>query len=67
LSISPTFYDQVFLRNSIHKKLQTKTGSVEKLHETLSYENAARKMLAELTPGFSKNAPIDHIMQKIKI
>jgi len=39
-----------FLQYLFAKKLQSHTVTREKLHESLSYENRARKMLMKLTP-----------------
>ena len=50
MSISPTFYDHLFSPFHFAKKLQTQTVRTEKLHKSLSYKKAARKMLVKLPP-----------------
>ena len=50
LAISPTIYQQLLRQCPFPKKLQTQTVRTEKLHETLSNEKPARKMLVKLTP-----------------
>ena len=52
LSISTTFYKQLVCRLPFAEKLQTLTVSTEKLHKTLSYENAAHKMLLKSNPVY---------------
>jgi hypothetical protein len=51
VSISPTFYEQLWHQNPFTKKLQAKIVSASKLHKKLSYEKAACKILLKLTPG----------------
>jgi len=49
--ISSTFYEQLLLRNSFSKKLQSQIVIREKLRKALSCEKGARKMLMKLTPA----------------
>jgi hypothetical protein len=54
VSISPTFYEQLLRQNPFPKKLQTEIESTKKLRKKLSYEKAANKILAKLTPVVEK-------------
>jgi len=51
LSISSTFYEQLFCQYSCAKKLQNQTVTRENLLETISYKKGSHKMLTKLTPS----------------
>jgi hypothetical protein len=46
---SPIFYEQLFQRYSLYKKVQTQSVNKEMLSITLSLVKVARKMLVKLT------------------
>jgi len=50
LSISSTFYKQIWRWYSLAKKLLIKTVIREKPRKTLSYQKGAHEMLMKLTP-----------------
>jgi len=57
VSISQTFYEQVFSEFPFFKKLQTQTVSKEMLHKLQKYlytKKAKHKMLVKLTPVVKK-------------
>jgi hypothetical protein len=49
VSISPTFYEQLFRQNPFAKKLQTQIVSTLKVHKELWYEKASCRILVRLT------------------
>jgi len=51
LSISSTFYEQLFLPISLCRKSQSQIVIREKLSKTLSCKKGMSKMLVKLTPG----------------
>jgi len=62
---SSTSYEQLFRQYSFAKKIQGQTAIRQKLHKTLLYEKAARKMLMKLTPGKNfQDKMLLHIFQR---
>ena len=62
MSISSTFYSQLFCQFPFAKKLQTQTINTEKFQKTLLCEKTALKMLVKLTPSLSLNKLIGLVL-----